>query len=146
MKISPVQRAKLTMQSGNVDILSSKTPVKILLAQDNELSRAVNTKTLQMLGHTIISVASGKEVLERSKRNDYDIILMDVKENDLDGIETTRQLKRVVDEESMPVIIGLSNDEIKDKALCMQAGMDDILEKPMRPEALQEKINHWIIQ
>jgi signal transduction histidine kinase/CheY-like chemotaxis protein len=146
MKISPVQRAKLTMQSGNVDILSSKTPVKILLAQDNELSRAVNTKTLQLLGHTIISVASGKEVLERSKRIDYDIILMDVKENDLDGIETTRQLKRVMDEESMPVIIGLSNDEVKDKALCIQAGMDDILEKPMRAEALQEKINHWIMQ
>jgi len=146
MKVSPVQRAKLNMQSGNADILSSKAPVKILLAQDNELSRAVNTKTLQMLGHTIISVASGKEVLERSKRSEYDIILMDVKENELDGIETTRQLKKMVDEESMPVIIGLSNDEVKDKAICMQAGMDDILEKPMRAEALQEKINHWIIQ
>jgi len=40
----------------------------------------------------------------------------------------------------------MSNDEVKDKAICMQAGMDDILEKPMRAEALQEKINHWIIQ
>jgi len=70
---------------------------------------------------------------------------MDVKENDVDGIETTKQLKKLVDEESMPVIIGLSRDERKDKALCIQAGMDDIMEKPMREDVLQEKINYWII-
>jgi CheY-like chemotaxis protein len=52
----------------------------------------------------------------------------------------------LVDEESRPVIIGISSDEKKDKALCMQAGMDDILEKPMSVEVLQEKINYWIIQ
>jgi len=146
MKISPVQRAKLNMQSGNADVIATKSPLKILLAQDNELSRAVNAKTLQMLGHSIISVASSKEVIEKSKRNDYDLILMDVKENELDGIETTKQLKQLVDEDSMPVIIGLSNDQQKDKARCIQAGMSDILEKPMKPEMLQEKIRTWIVQ
>lgn len=146
MKISAVQVAKLSMPSGNSDVLASKSPLKILLAQDNELSRAVNTKTLQLLGHTIISVGSSKEVLEKSKRNDYDLILMDVRDNHLDGIETTRQLKRLVDEETMPVIIGLSDNESKDKALCMQAGMDDVMEKPMRAEVLQQKINHWLVQ
>jgi len=50
-----------------------------------------------------------------------------------------------VDNESIPVIIGLSSNEQKDKAVCMQAGMDDIMEKPMRPEVLQEKISYWII-
>ncbi len=145
MKISPVQRAKLNMQSGNSDVLSTKAPLKILLAQDNELSRAVNTKTLQMLGHSIISVASSKEVLEKSKRSDYDLIFMDVNENELDGIETTKQLKQLVDEDSMPVIIGISNDQQKDKARCIQAGMNDIIEKPMKPEMLQEKISSWII-
>jgi CheY-like chemotaxis protein len=52
----------------------------------------------------------------------------------------------MVDEESMPVIIGLSSDQKKDKALCMQAGMDDVLEKPMSADTLREKINYWIIQ
>jgi len=54
-------------------------------------------------------------------------------------------LKRLVDQDSMPVIIGLSSDQSKDKAMCMQAGMDDIMEKPMRAETLQEKIKYWII-
>jgi CheY-like chemotaxis protein len=147
MKVSPMQRAKLNLQSGNTDILAQqKSNIKILLAQDNDLSRAVTAKTLELLGHKFITVTSGKEVLEKSRRDEYDIILMDVKENDVDGIETTKQLKRMVDEESMPVIIGLSSDQKKDKALCMEAGMDDILEKPMRAELLQEKINYWIIQ
>ena len=146
MKVSPVQRAKLNMQVGNSDILSQKSNIKILLAQDNDLSRAVTAKTLELMGHKYITVASGKEVIEKSRREDYDLILMDVKENDVDGIETTRQLKRMVDEESMPVIIGLSSDQKKDKALCMQAGMDDVLEKPMSADTLREKINYWIIQ
>jgi CheY-like chemotaxis protein len=145
MKISPVQRAKLNMLSGNTDVLSNKSSIKILLAQDNELSRAVTTKTLQKLGHNIITVATGKEVLEKSRRDDYDLILMDIQENQIDGIETTKQLKRLVNEESMPIIIGLSSDQKKDKAICMQAGMDDIMEKPMKAEAIQEKINYWII-
>lgn len=145
MKISPVQRAKLNMLSGNNDVLSNKSSIKILLAQDNELSRAVTTKTLEKLGHSIITVATGKEVLEKSRREEYDLILMDIKENQIDGIETTKQLKRLVNEESMPIIIGLSSDEKKDKAMCMQAGMDDVMEKPMKAEAIQEKINYWII-
>ena len=146
MKMSPLQRAKLSMQSGNSDVLPNKSAIKILLAQDNELSRAVTAKSLQLLGHHFTIVSSGKEVIEKSRRDDYDLILMDVKEKDIDGIETTKQLKRIVNQEDMPVIIGLSSDEKKDKALCMQAGMDDILEKPMHTDALEEKINYWIIQ
>ncbi len=146
MKMSPLQRAKLNMQSGNSDVLPNKSAIKILLAQDNELSRAVTAKSLQLLGHHYTIVSSGKEVLEKSRRDDFDLILMDVKEKDIDGIETTKQLKRIVNQEDMPVIIGLSSDEKKDKALCMQAGMDDILEKPMHTDALEEKINYWIIQ
>lgn len=145
MQISPVQLAKLTMQSGNKEVIGSNSGLKILLAQDNELSRAVTAKTLERLGHKSITVATGKEVLEKSHKEEYDLILMDVKENEVDGIETTKQLKKLVDEESMPVIIGLSRDQQKDKAICIQAGMDDILEKPMRAEVLQEKINYWII-
>ncbi len=147
MKVSPLQHAMLNMQSGNTEVLTQqKSNIKILLAQDNDLSRAVTAKTLELLGHQFITVTTGKEVLEKSRRDEYDIILMDVKDKEVDGIETAKQLKRLVDQESRPVIIGISSDEKKDKAMCMQAGMDDILEKPMSIEVLQEKINYWIIQ
>jgi len=89
MQISPVQLAKLTMQSGNREVYTPNSGLKILLAQDNELSRAVTAKTLERLGHKYITVATGKEVIEKSRKEDYDLILMDVRENEVDGIETT---------------------------------------------------------
>jgi CheY-like chemotaxis protein len=145
LKESPAQKAKLNMTTGNMDVLGSKSNLRILLAQDNELSRAVTAKTLQLLGHRHITIVNSKDVIEKSKREDYDLILMDVNENETDGIATTKQLKRIVDSDDMPVIFGMSNNQQKDKAQCMQAGMDDVVEKPMRPEVLQEKINHWLI-
>jgi signal transduction histidine kinase/DNA-binding response OmpR family regulator len=144
LHISPVQIAKQKMLTGNFEVSGQKSNIKVLVAHDNELSRAVTAKTLQLLGHKFETVSTGKEVLERSRRDDYDLIIMDVKMNEMDGCETTRQLKKMVGRNAMPVIIGLTENELMDKQQCMQAGMDDLVEKPMRPEVLQEKIHYWL--
>lgn len=144
MRISPLERAKGKLQTGNYDVVTQKTNIKILVAQDNELSRAVTSRTLELLGHKFDTVGSSKEVLEKSRRDDYDLILMDVRNDQIDGLETTRQLKKIIGRHSMPVIIGLTEDEKSDKLKCIQAGMDDLMEKPMKPEVLQEKIHYWL--
>ena len=145
LKVSPAQQARLSMTSGNADVLTTKSNLRILLAQDNELSRAVTTKTLELLGHRHITVSTIKDVMEKSRREDFDLILMDINEQENVGMDTTRNLKRSIDSDDMPVIIGMTNKGKKDKAQLMQAGMDDLVETPMRPEALQEKINRWLI-
>ena len=66
------------MLTGNSEVNTHKSNLKILVAHDNELSRAVTSKTLQLLGHKYDSANTGKEVLEKSKRDDYDLIIMDV--------------------------------------------------------------------
>ncbi len=144
LHLSPVQLAKQKMMSGNFEVANPKSNIKILVAHDNELSRAVTSKTLQLLGHKYDTVSNGKEVLERSRRDDYDLIIMDVKMSDMDGMETTRQLKKLVGKNAMPVIIGLTENELNDKQQCLQAGMDDLMEKPMKPEVLQQKIHYWL--
>jgi signal transduction histidine kinase/DNA-binding response OmpR family regulator len=144
MRISPLERAKGKLQTGNYELMSQKTNIKILVAQDNELSRAVTSRTLELLGHKYETVSSSKEVLEKSRRNDFDLILMDVRNGHIDGLETTRQLKKLIGRDSMPVIIGLSENAKSDKQQCIQAGMDDLMEKPMRAEVLQEKIHYWL--
>jgi CheY-like chemotaxis protein len=50
----------------------------------------------------------------------------------------------MIGRDAMPVIIGLTEDAKSDKLQCIQAGMDDLMEKPMRPEILQEKIHYWL--
>lgn len=144
LHLSPVQRAKQKMMTGNYEISNPKSNIKILVAHDNELSRAVTSKTLQLLGHKYDTVSTGKEVLEKSKRDDYDLIIMDVKMSEMDGLETTRQLKKRIGRNAMPVIFGLTENELRDKQQCLEAGMDDLVEKPMRPEVLQEKIHYWL--
>ncbi len=144
MNLSTVNKAKEKISSGNKEVMNQKSTLKILVAHDNDLSRAVTAKTLQLLGHRYDSVNNGKELLEKSRRDDYDLIIMDVKMNDMDGIETTKQLKKIVGKNSMPVIIGITENESRDKQECIQAGMDDMIEKPMKPEILQQKIHYWL--
>lgn len=142
--ISPVEKAKEQISKGNFEIPHQKSNIRILVAQDNELSRAVTIKTLQLLGHNYESASSGREVLDKSRREDYDLIIMDVGQDEINGIETTRQLKKRHGKDEMPVIIGITENESRDKQNCIQAGMDNLLEKPMRPEVLQEKIHYWL--
>jgi CheY-like chemotaxis protein len=144
MNIGPAMQAKKQISSGNQEVMQQKSPLKILVAHDNDLSRAVTAKTLQLLGHKYDSVSNGKEVLEKSKRDEYDLIIMDVAMEEMNGIETTRQLKRIVGKTSMPVIIGITEDEKRDKESCIKAGMDDMIEKPMKAEVLQRKIHYWL--
>ncbi|MFN0032010.1 MAG: response regulator [Flavobacteriales bacterium] len=144
MSVSPVIRAKERISYGNQEVMEQKSPLKILIAHDNELTKAVTERTLQLLGHTYDVVSTGREVLEKSKRDEYDLIIMDVRMKEMDGMETTRQLKKLVGRNAMPVIIGLTEDESRDKEPCIQAGMDDMIEKPMKPEVLQHKIHYWL--
>jgi CheY-like chemotaxis protein len=116
----------------------------VLVAQDNPLSKAVTERTLQLLGHQYDLVESGKEILERSRRDQYDLILIDTDAQALDGVETTKQLMRVVNREHAPVIIGLSENVSEAKLALLSAGMDDVVSKPMHPETLQAKIHEYL--
>ncbi len=142
--ISPAELAKEKVSTGKYDLQSAKSKLKILIAQDNELSRAVTARTLDLLGHTYTSVMTGKELLERSRKEEFDLILMDLERDEMTGIETTRKLKKLLGRNDMPVIIGITEDEKRDKDSCIQAGMDDLMEKPMKAEVLQEKIHYWL--
>lgn len=144
LKISPVHQAKDKLAMGNREVMKSRSNLRILIAHDNDLSRAVTVKTLQLLGHKYESVSTGKEVIEKSRRDEYDLIIMDVKMSEMDGLETTRQLKKRIGKNGMPVIIGVTENERRDKDQCIQAGMDDMIEKPMKPEILQQKIHYWL--
>lgn len=144
MEESPVHKAKKKLSRGNSSITSLKSNLRILVAQDNELSKAVTAKTLELLGHTFESVRNPLEVIERTKSSDFDLILMDVRMKDVDGIEMAKRVKKLTHKnEIVPVIFGLSEDE-QDSKYCSQESIDDLVSKPMSPEVLQQKIEHWL--
>ncbi len=145
MRVSPTQLAKEQLTRGNFELPHHKSNLRILVAQDNELSRAVTAKTLELLGHKDESVNSANEVVERTMTTDFDLIIMDLKMEGSDSVDAAKRIKKMTfRNEIVPVIFGLSENEQQDKLRCTEAGMDDLVQKPMRAEVLQEKIHHWL--
>jgi signal transduction histidine kinase/CheY-like chemotaxis protein len=146
MKISPASKAKDQVTRGNSEIQPLNSNLRILIAQDNELTRAVTSKTLELLGHKYDLVPTSKEAVDKAAVNHYDLILVDIDNpsSSNDGKDTTRKLKKNFSKNNAPVIFGVTNDEAAEHQSCIEAGMDDTLAKPVKPEILQEKILHWL--
>lgn len=116
---------------------------RILLAEDNPINQKVALLTLQKLGHEIHVVSNGLEVLEALDREKFDVILMDVQMPELDGLEATRRIVQTRERQNRPWIIAMTaNAMVEDREICLSAGMDDYLSKPVKMEALQRALEN----
>ncbi|MEW6365531.1 MAG: response regulator [Acidobacteriota bacterium] len=114
-------------------------PLRILLADDNEVTRKLVLILLQRLGYAADVAADGKEVIEALERQDYDVILMDVQMPKMDGFEATRRIRS--EARCNPYVIAMTARAMRgDRELCLSAGMDDYLSKPIRLEKLRTSL------
>ena len=113
-------------------------PLRILLAEDNVVNQKVATAMLERLGYGADVVNDGKEVLEAVRETAYDIVLMDLRMPEMDGFETTSKLHAEIDEGERPRIIAMTAYAMRqDRERCFDAGMDDYIPKPIKPEDLE---------
>ncbi len=127
---------------------SHKFPIRILLAEDNLVNQKVALKQLKTLGYEADVVGNGKEVLQMLEKIPYDLILMDCQMPILDGFETTREIHRWQESSfasrRRPVVVAMTANAMKeDRQMCLDAGMDDYLSKPVLKEKLAVAIEHW---
>ncbi|MEH1817634.1 MAG: GAF domain-containing protein [Nostoc sp.] len=127
---------------------STKSKLRILLAEDNLVNQKVALKQLQSLGYKADVVANGKEVLQLLEKIPYDLILMDCQMPILDGLETTKEIHRWQEDAfalgHRPVVIAMTANVMKeDEQTCLNAGMDDYLSKPVFKEKLAATLEHW---
>lgn len=119
--------------------LGRSMPLRILVAEDNMVNQKVMLRILGRMGYRADLAADGTEVLAALRRQPYDLILMDVRMPELDGIETTRCIRAVSDLEPQPTIVALTAGVMQtDRERCLAAGMDDYVRKPVRAHDLQE--------
>jgi signal transduction histidine kinase/CheY-like chemotaxis protein len=120
---------------------------KILLVEDNPVNQLVAGAMLEKLGIGYDWAGDGVDALEKLAREHFDLVLMDMEMPRLDGIDTTRELRRreaAAGRPRLPVIAMTANALAQDRARCLEAGMDDHLGKPVRIEELGETLERWL--
>jgi PAS domain S-box-containing protein len=115
---------------------------RLLLAEDNAVNQKVALHLLAAIGYRADVAANGLEVLEALRRQHYDIVLMDVQMPELDGLEATRHIvAEQPDRAKRPWIIAITANAIQgDREICLEAGMDDYISKPIRKAELAEAL------
>ncbi|MEA2562907.1 MAG: hypothetical protein QOH06_4411 [Acidobacteriota bacterium] len=113
-------------------------PLRILLAEDNCVNQKVALLLLERLGYRADLAANGLEVLAALRRQDYDVILMDVQMPEMDGLETARRIAAEPPRGQRPHIIAITANVLRtDREACLAAGMEDHLSKPILLENLR---------
>ncbi len=124
--------------------LSQALPLRILIAEDNEVNQRLLVHVLKQLGYEGHIVGNGKEALQELGRQHYDVVFMDVHMPEMDGLETTRQILQKWKDRERPTIIALTADTLPgDREKCIEAGMDDYLSKPVRVDQVREALERW---
>jgi PAS domain S-box-containing protein len=132
--VRPVEVEPAGEQSAEVAPLASG--LRILIAEDNVVNQRVAAYELSQLGYSADTVADGCEVLEALSRIPYAIILMDCHMPELDGYETTRRIRAAGGHQ--PYIIAITANAMQgDKEVCLAAGMDNYVSKPLRGSELK---------
>ena len=114
-----------------------KKSLRILVAEDNPSNQKVLVEMLKRLGYKPDAVADGREVLQALKRQDYDLVLMDVRMPEMDGITAAREIRKIWPENG-PKIIAITAYALEgDREKCLEAGMDDYISKPVQKKELE---------
>ena len=119
---------------------NSGSSFRILLVEDDPSNRKVTMLMLQHLGYRADAVANGIEALQAMEHQTYDVVLMDVKMPEMDGLEATRIIRQRWPNDG-PRIIAITAYALKgDREKCLEAGMDGYLAKPIWLDELRMAI------
>lgn len=116
---------------------------RLLLVEDNEVNQMVATAMLQLEGFVVDVAGNGAEAFEQVKQNDYDAVLMDVQMPVMDGLQATRAIRQLPKGLRLPIIALTANAMLEDRQMCLDAGMNDYISKPIEPDALKRVLERW---
>jgi CheY-like chemotaxis protein/HPt (histidine-containing phosphotransfer) domain-containing protein/uncharacterized membrane-anchored protein YhcB (DUF1043 family) len=134
-----VERVVPRKESADDTLLARRAPLRILVADDNAVNQRVTQHALERLGYVPDFAGNGVEVLELVRTHDYDLILMDVRMPELDGLTATRELRALPSTREQPYVVAFSaGTSREERAAALEAGADEFMGKPITQEQLCE--------
>jgi CheY-like chemotaxis protein len=124
--------------------------VNVLVAEDNLVNQKVTLLQLRNLGYAADVVQNGREAVEAVQRKPYALVFMDAQMPEMDGMDATRHIRaaQAAGTPGFPrelwIIAMTANAMVGDREMCLEAGMDDYLAKPVRPEALRQVLARYL--
>ncbi len=124
--------------SGRSSLARSNGSLRILLADDNEINRAVATGILDKQGHSVTLATNGREAVDATERGQFDIVLMDVQMPEMDGFEATSRIREFEKSRTAktPIVAMTAHAMAGDRERCLAGGMDDYIAKPLKKDNL----------
>jgi len=117
---------------------------RILLAEDNAINALLTRTLLEAEGHIVETVEDGQLAVEAMKTSTYDLIFMDMRMPNMDGLEATRKIRTLSNvPKNLPIIALTANAFDDDRNACFDSGMNDFMTKPVSAEELSEMVTQW---
>jgi signal transduction histidine kinase/DNA-binding response OmpR family regulator len=126
------------------------TGARILVAEDNRVNQKVALQYLKNAGYSAVVAANGQEALDELRRHPYELILMDVQMPVLDGMEAARRIRAAQAakepgfDREIRIVAMTANAMSSDRELCLDAGMDDHVPKPLTPDSVQAVLKRYL--
>ncbi|MBA4058648.1 MAG: hypothetical protein C0490_28285, partial [Marivirga sp.] len=138
VSVEPVIKSNPKLHSD----FASQYPMKILIAEDNEVNQKLAIRVLSKLGYSADIASNGMEAIGSFTKIQYDLIFMDIQMPEMDGLEATQKIRNLL--EIQPVIIAMTANAMQgDREECIKAGMDDYISKPFNIDKLVDSIERW---
>ena len=117
---------------------------RVLLVEDNEINQEVAIGQLEDAELFVDLAENGADAVRMVRENDYDVVLMDMQMPVMDGVEATRVIRSDPRFSDLPIIAMTANALVSDREMCLEAGMNDHIAKPIDPDQLFGVLLRWI--
>ncbi|HLP01267.1 MAG TPA: response regulator, partial [Opitutaceae bacterium] len=123
---------------------------RVLVAEDNPVNQKVAMRFLKSIGQSATLVTNGQEALEELRRHPYELVFMDVQMPIIDGLEATRLIRKAQAEgdplipAKLHIVAMTANALSGDREICLGAGMDDYIPKPLSPESVGAMLERYL--